>query len=257
MNNKIRLIFAVLVLIGSSFILQGPRKPVVYIIGDSTVRNKMTNGLWGWGSLLSDYMDTSRILMDNQAIAGRSARTFYKEGRWKKVVSCLHQGDYVLIQFGHNDEGIPDTSHAGYRADLKGIGDDSLILDWGGGKREVVHSYGWYLRHFVVDAQSKGATPIIVSMIPRNIWKHEHVLRASDGLGKLARQVALDCHVPFLDLNQLIADDYDKIGPDLVSKFFPGDHTHTNLEGARFNAKHVAQGISRLDCSLKKIFKIK
>ncbi|WP_187261181.1 rhamnogalacturonan acetylesterase [Pontibacter beigongshangensis] len=219
-------------------------KPTLYIIGDSTVRNT-GEGAGGWGSYIAAHFDSTKLAVSNQAMAGRSTRTFIKEGRWNKVLSTLKPGDYVIMQFGHNEGSEPDTTRAGYRGVLRGIGDETKELTWKDGQLETVHTYGWYLRKFVHDAKAKGATPIIASMIPRNQWKDGKVIRATDTFGKWAREIAEQEGAYFIDLNQITADKYDAWGPDQVKKYFPKDHTHTDVAGARINAASVAEGIKQ------------
>lgn len=254
MRKYIWLLFAAPVILAlASFVLRQDDKPTLYIIGDSTVRNQNTNGLWGWGSLIGVFFDTTRLSISNQAMAGRSTRTFIKEGRWDKVLSTLRPGDYVIMQFGHNEGSKPDTSKAGYRGVLKGTGDETVDLLWPDGAKETVHTYGWYLKKFITDAKAKGATPIVASMIPRNIFKDGKVERANGDYGKWARETAAANQAFFIDLNAITADKYDAWGPDKVKTFFPGDHTHTNKEGAEINAASVAEGLRALkDCTLNK-----
>lgn len=223
-------------------------KPTLYIIGDSTVRNT-NKEYWGWGSLIGEYLDTTKINIANHAVAGRSTRTFVKEKRWAKVDSLLKPGDYLMIQFGHNEGSKPDTSKAGYRGVLRGIGQDSVNLVWPDGKPETVFSYGAYLRKFIRGAKAKGATPIVLSMIPRNQWDDkENIKRADKDFGLWAKQIAEEEGVAFIDLNSISADKYQKLGPEKVKEsFFPGDHTHTNKAGALVNAESVAEGLRRLN----------
>src|SRR6187402_2199010 len=126
--NKIFAIF-ILASVALSFTLV-KHKPVLYIIGDSTVKNgdgSGKNGQVGWGSMIDPYFDTVKIDIRNHAIGGRSSRTFITDGRWDKILQTLKKGDYVLIQFGHNDSGpLDDTARA--RGTLKGIGEDSLTI---------------------------------------------------------------------------------------------------------------------------------
>jgi rhamnogalacturonan acetylesterase len=218
-------------------------KPTLYIIGDSTVRNDDTLGHRGWGSHIAKYLDTNKISVSNQAMAGRSTRTFIKEGRWNKVLSTLKSGDFVMMQFGHNEGSKPDTGRAGYRGVFKGTGEDSVVLTWRDGSKEVVHSYGWYIRKFIREVKAKGATPIVLSMIPRNEFRDGKVQRADKDYGLWAKQVADEEGAFFIDLNAITADKYDKLGPDETKKFFPGDHTHTNPAGADVNARSVTEGI--------------
>ena len=219
------------------------QKPTLYIIGDSTVRNEDALGHRGWGSHIANYLDSNKINVSNQAMAGRSTRTFIKEGRWDKVLSTLKKGDYVMMQFGHNEGSRPDTSRAGYRGVLKGTGEDTVQLTWPDGKLEVVHTYGWYIKKFITDVREKGGIPIVLSMIPRNEFRDGKVQRANNDYGKWAKEVAEANGAFFIDLNAITADKYDKLGPDEVKKFFPGDHTHTNPEGAEVNAQSVIEGL--------------
>jgi rhamnogalacturonan acetylesterase len=235
-------ILIILFIVLAAFRLQ--EKPTLYIIGDSTVRNT-NKEQWGWGTLISDYFDTTKINISNQAMAGRSTRTFIKEGRWDKVISSIKKGDYQFMQFGHNEGSKPDTSKAGYRGVLKGTGDDTVMLTWAGGTKEIVHSYGWYLKKFIGEAKAKGATVVVMSMIPRNEFKDGKVQRANNDYGKWAKEAAGQGGAYFVDLNAITADKYDKLGPDEVKKFFPGDHTHTNKEGADVNAQSVVEGLKQ------------
>lgn len=227
------------------FAFRKQNKPALHTIGDSTVRNA-NKETWGWGTPIADLFDTTKIHVENNAMAGRSTRTFLSEGRWDKVLETLKPGDFVTMQFGHNDGSAPDTTKAGRRGVLRGTGEETKVLIWPDGKVETVHTYGWYLRKFVREAKAKGAMPILVSMIPRNQFKDGKVLRADKDFGKWASEVATQEQVYFVDLNRIVADKYDAMGPEKVKAFFPGDHTHTNLEGAKLNAVSVTEGIKDL-----------
>lgn len=236
----------------SSFLLLQKEKPTLYIIGDSTVRNT-NRPQCGWGEKIGDFFDTAQLAISNQAMAGRSTRTFIKEKRWEKVMSTIKKGDYLIMQFGHNEGSKPDTNKAGYRGVLKGIGEETVELTWPDSTKEIVHTYGWYIRKFITDAKSKGATPVVASMIPRNQFVDGKVKRANNDYGKWAKEVAAAEGVGFIDLNSITADKYDTMGPDKVKEFFPGDHTHTNEAGAAVNAASVTEGIKLLkDMGLNK-----
>ncbi|HEY4208248.1 MAG TPA: GDSL-type esterase/lipase family protein, partial [Puia sp.] len=168
-------------------------KPVFYIIGDSTVKNGKGKGdgsLWGWGSFLGESFDTSKISVRNDALGGRSSRTFITEGHWDAVLGALKKGDYVIMQFGHNDGGpLDDTARA--RGTIKGTGEETKdIYNPIMKKNETVHTYGWYMRKYVADCKARGAIAIICSPIPRDMWKDGKILRASEDYGKWAREVA-------------------------------------------------------------------
>jgi lysophospholipase L1-like esterase len=260
-NSGKRILFAVkyiavILLIGlSSFALFQHHKPTLYIIGDSTVKNGSGTGsglLWGWGTVIGAYFDTAKINVENDAIGGRSSRTFITEDRWNKILVMLKPGDFVIMQFGHNDGGpLDDTARA--RGSIKGIGDESRdIYNPIGRQPETVHTYGWYMRKYVDDAKAKGAIPIICSPVPRNIFKDRKTERSNANYGLWAEQVAKANGAYFIPLNDLIADQYDAMGPGKVKTFFPGDHTHTNREGAVLNSRMVIKGIKGLEgCKLK------
>lgn len=230
----------------SSFSLLLKQKKSFYIIGDSTVRNGDGTGKslqWGWGSFMVDYFDTSKISVQNHAIGGRSSRTFINEGRWEMIISKLSKGDYVIMQFGHNDGGpLDDTARA--RGSIRGIGDDSVKTYNPIRKvNETVYSFGWYMRKYIRDTKQAGAIPIVCSPIPRNDWKNGKVLRSTESYAKWAREVALAENALFIDLNDIIATRYESMGAEQVKPFFPVDHTHTNLEGAKLNASIVMENL--------------
>ncbi len=232
-----------------------PKLPTVFLIGDSTVKNGRDNGaggLWGWGNPIAALFETNKINVQNDALGGTSSRSFQTVGLWAKVLDKVKPGDFVIMQFGHNDGGPLDDAKA--RASLKGGGEETKeVTIQGTDKKEVVHTYGWYLRQYIADTKAKGATPIVCSLIPRNDWKEGKVPRASNSYGKWAAEAAKDGGAFFIDLNELIAARYEKIGQEKVTKeFFVSEHTHTSLAGAKLNAECVVEGIRALaDCPLK------
>jgi rhamnogalacturonan acetylesterase len=258
MKIKMHLRSIVMTLLIASIVIAAFRpqeKPTLYIIGDSTVRNS-NRPQCGWGEKIGDFFDSSRLNISNQAMAGRSTRTFIKEGRWNRVLETMKPGDYLIMQFGHNEGSRPDTSRAGYRGVLRGTGEETVALTWKDGSEEIVHTYGWYLRKFVKEAKIKGGIPIIASMIPRNQFRDGKVVRASNDFGKWAEEIAKEENVGFVDLNKITADKYDAAGPEEVAKYFHGDHTHTNEEGAKINAASVVEGVKMLrDVNLVKYLK--
>src|SRR5690606_4444166 len=129
-----------LVVVLTSLAFTFSQRPALYIIGDSTVRNT-NDSFMGWGTAIQSLFDTTRIDLRNQAMAGRSTRTFVKEGRWSAVSSQLKPGDYVMMQFGHNEGSKPDTTRGGYRGVLRGIGEETKELIWPDGTPETVHTY--------------------------------------------------------------------------------------------------------------------
>lgn len=226
-------------------------QPVVFTIGDSTVKNHDTgDGMWGWGSVLAEQFDTAHITVENHAMAGRSARTFLDEGRWDKVYRALRPGDFVLIQFGHNDLGDINTGKA--RGELPGYGPESKVFRMEKtATNQVVYTFGWYLRKFIMDAREKGAIPVVISHTPRNKWKDGRIESNAATLGEWTRQAALQTGACFIDLNSLTGADLQELGPEKSAEYFRNDHTHTSLKGARLNAANVARGLRATTCPLK------
>ena len=253
-------------------------KPVVFITGDSTVKNadKDENGMWGWGAVANTVFDETKIAIVNAAMAGRSCRSYLNEGRWEKVYNSLQPGDFVLIQFGHNDIGAidkpkyraaiasaADTCHV-YRMqaakeDLskQNVIDQKLKSNAQVGSYEVVYSFGWYLKKFIQDVREKGATPILVSLTPRNEWTDGKIERRNDTYGKWYREVAKETGVEFVDLHNITADFLDKKcgKKEKAMKYFNHDHTHTSLLGAKTNAQSIAKGLRANNSPLAKYLK--
>ncbi|EHQ29194.1 GDSL-type esterase/lipase family protein [Mucilaginibacter paludis] len=230
-------------------------KPTLFLIGDSTVKNgqddgqkKGAAGLWGWGHYMAEYFDLSKISVENDALGGTSSRTFMNNPKlWPTVLAKIKPGDFVMMQFGHNDSSpVNDSTRA--RGTIKGNGEESqAIVNMITKKDEVVHSYGWYLRKLIIDAKAKGASVIVCSPIPRNAWVNGKIKRNDDDYGKWAAEAAAQGGAAFLPLNKIIADDYDAEGEAKVkSTYFNTDATHTIEAGAKFNTTAVIQGIKGL-----------
>lgn len=228
-----------------------PGKRMVFTIGDSTVKNADTGeeGMWGWGSVLPEFIDTTQFTVENWAFPGRSARTFLDEGRWKKVYDALQPGDIVLMQFGHNDAGAINTGKA--RAELPGSGPESKVFRMEKtGKNQVIYTFGWYLRKFILDCKEKGALPIVISHTPRNKFDNGVIESNRDSFGKWTREVAEREGIPFIDLNALSGEKYQKManeqGLKEVTRHFCNDHTHSSKSGARLNASIVASRLREI-----------
>lgn len=230
-------------------------KPVVFTIGDSTVKNfdNDENGMWGWGAVFHELFDEKKITVYNAAKAGRSVRTFLDENRWDSVYNSLQPGDYVLMEFGHNDGGPVNTNKA--RGELHGAGPESQVFLMPDKHYQVVYTYGWYLRKFIMDALEKGATPIVLTPTARNIWKDGKIDRFTNSYVPWAKEVAESKGVPFIDLNSIAADDFEKKGEKKTAAYFNNDHTHSSLKGAKENAKRIAKALKKMDSPLAEYLK--
>lgn len=257
MKNKI----LILLLISISLLSFNYKKfPIIYIIGDSTVKNgsgKGENGLWGWGDLLHFYIDTTKIKIKNYARGGRSSRTYIKEGLWTNVYNQIQEGDIVLIQFGHNDGSPLNTGRE--RGTLRGIGNDSVkVIMESTGQEEIVYTYGYYMRKYINDCKNKKAIPIIITPVPRNKWTEEGKI-AHDNYADWAKEIANLEGVSYIDLNKIVSQKYEQVGKPIVDSlyFTKIDGTHTSYEGAKLNAYFVAQELKKLNefKRFKKFFK--
>ena len=253
-------------------------KPVVFFTGDSTVKNadKEEDGMWGWASQAQTVFDESKITLFNAARAGRSTRSFLREGLWDEVYNSLQPGDFVTIQFGHND--ICPITDAKARGVIPGTKDTLHVYKMDNGTYEVVYSFGWYLKKFIDDVREKGATPILVSLTPRNEWPGGKVERRDNTYGKWYREVVAETGVEFIDLHNISADFLDKkfskklgskvkdnkemlkaaeqkIKEEAGAKYFKKDHTHTSKLGAQMNAQSFAKGLRENKSELAKYLK--
>ncbi len=221
--------------------------PTAYIAGNSTAKNGVENG---WGSHLQKYFDPAKLAVDNRARGGRSSRTFITEGLWDALREDLEKGDYVIMQFGHNDAGkINDEKRA--RGSIPTNGEETQEIDnLLTGKHEVVHTFGWYMRKMINETKAKGATPIVLSMTARNVWPDGKIERENT-FCTLAKEVAEETNTTFIDLRNMIADQYELLGPIRVRQLFPKDHTHTSSEGANINAAMVVSGLKAIDSPLR------
>jgi rhamnogalacturonyl hydrolase YesR/lysophospholipase L1-like esterase len=230
------------------------KSPVIFLIGDSTVKNgkgKGDGGQWGWGSFFAQFFDTTKVSVENHALGGRSSRTFLTEGLWNKVLPAIRKGDYLFIQFGHNDGGPLNTGRA--RASLKGTGEESqvVIMEKNGGPEEVF-TYGHYLRIYIRQAKAAGAIPVVLSPTPGNRWTDGKMNRMTETYTKWAKEVAQQEGVEFIDLNDITARKCDMLGEEKGRDLFK-DSVHTNYEGAIMNGESVIEGLRAIpDFSLNK-----
>jgi lysophospholipase L1-like esterase len=220
---KIKVI--ILLLLASSCMAQ---QTTIYMIGDSTMANKKdpeTNPEHGWGQVLHQYFKDN-VVIDNRAVNGRSSRSFIGEGRWDSILKTLKRGDYVFIQFGHNDQKFksPDrytNPHATYR---------------------------YNLIKFVEETREKGATPILFSSIVRRNFNEHGVLIDTHGEYPLeTRLVALEYNVSFVDLNYFTEHLEESYGIEGSKKLHL--HFEAGEEPYYKEAKHDDTHLSKLGAS--------
>jgi rhamnogalacturonan acetylesterase len=215
--------------------------PTLWIAGDSTVKSNAP--MRGWGQELGSFFDSTKINVVNRAIGGRSSRTFFTEGRWKEILDAIKPGDFVIIQFGHNDAG-PLDERGKFRGSVKGIGEEIEKVTKPDGSIEDVRSYGWYLREMARSARDKKATVILCSPVPHKKFDREgkFVHDWAEFRGRVEACAKAE-RVAYIDLAEIIAAEYDKLPQTVVESYFADKGTHTNVEGALVNAKAVITGL--------------
>ncbi|HYJ90187.1 MAG TPA: rhamnogalacturonan acetylesterase [Pyrinomonadaceae bacterium] len=215
-----------------------PKIPTLFVVGDSTVKSDAP--LRGWGQELAQFFDLKKINVVNRAIGGRSSRTFQNEGRWDKVLADLKPGDFVIIQFGHNDVGRYDDPAAKDRPSLHGEGDETVEVTKQNGTKETVHTFGWYMRKYGNDAKAKGASVIFCSMVPHKDWDNGKIVRnESATFVKWTENAARASGAAFINLNEEIALKFEKLGTEKVESLFADKRTHSTPAGALLNAEAV------------------
>lgn len=233
-----------------------PTLPTIFIASDSTAAKSDKVTQQGWGEPFADYFDLTKVNVVNRARGGRSSRTFITEGLWEKLLAEVKAGDFVIIQFGHNDASpvnedpsVPREKMRS-RGSLPGLGPETeAIENVITGKREVVHTFGWYIRRMIADVKARQATPLIASLTVRNLWKEGQVERGSSDYRKWSEELAREHNLMFVDLTRIVADRYQAFGPEKVKSFFGSDYVHTNPAGADFNAAAMVAGLKGLVAS--------
>jgi len=226
------------------------QQPTLYLIGDSTMADKTNpdkNPEHGWGQMLPALM-TDKITIENHAVNGRSSKSFIAENRWKTVKNKLKSGDFVIIQFGHNDQKILSPERY----------------------TNPFTEYRYNLEKFVQETRDKGAIPILMSSIVRRNFNEEGTLVDTHGEYPLVvRKVAKDMEVPFIDMQWLTEQLEVQYGPEDSknlhlhfksgeNEYYPDgkeDDTHLSEKGATLVASLALQEIAKKVLALEKYIK--
>lgn len=220
-----------------------PVKIKVYLIGDSTISVKETRAYpeTGWGMPFVHFFDSS-VVVDNRAKNGRSTRTFISENLWQPVADNLHKGDYVFIQFGHNDESIEKTE-----------------------RYTTTEQYRINLELFIQQTRNKKAIPVLLTPVSRRRFdKNGRALETHAGYSDVVRKIAAEQSVSCIDLDKKSQQLYQRLGQENSKLLFlqlkSGEHpnypegrednTHFNELGARLIAQLVLEEIRNLNLEL-------
>lgn len=246
-NKKIISVFLLAIVITTIAALVPPQKITIYLIGDSTCADKPLNDNpeRGWGQLIPNFFSDD-VIIENHAVNGRSTKSFYNEGLWKAVYDKLKPGDYVFIQFGHNDQKIADTTRYA----------------------EPHTAYKQNLIRYVNETRAKGAVPVLLT--PVNRRKYDEQGKFVDQHGDypgVVREVAKELNVPLIDVHAKSLKLFSELGPEKSAQLFlfgvppqtykalpkgNGDNTHFTRTGAIEVSKLVVEGIIELDLPIVK-----
>lgn len=231
------------ILLITLYLFMPQKHTTVYMIGDSTMANKQPDKFpeTGWGMPFSKMFNAS-VTVDNRSMNGRSTKSFINEKRWQPIVDALKEGDYVFIEFGHNDEKI----------DKPAVGTS-------------IEEFKTNLIKFINETRAAKATPILLT--PVNRWKFDSLGRFQDTHGAYpdaVRDVAIAYNVPLIDMYQKTKALMEKIGPEASHKWFnqlengahPNypdgvkDNTHFSPAGAQLMAELAVEGLKELHIDL-------
>jgi lysophospholipase L1-like esterase len=217
-------------------VARAPQPITVYIAGDSTAAQKLPTKRpeTGWGEMLGQYFRTGEVRIDNRAANGRSTRTFLSEGKWSGITDSLRAGDYVLIQFGHNDESKEKTD-----------------------RYTPPEDFTRNLTRMVADVRARHAFPVLLTPVRRRNFKNGQLYDTHGEYPDLTRRVAAEQHVPLIDMHASSAEVLSSYGPDSSTKLFlqlekgenPNypdgvhDNTHFRPLGAELMARLAVDGI--------------
>ena len=237
-----RRIIIIVVAALTAFALPPKKKITVWLIGDSTMSVKETKTYpeTGWGMPFVYFFD-STVKVDNRAQNGRSTRTFMQENRWQPVVDALQEGDYVFVQFGHNDEVSTKKSYT------------------------TEEEFKKNLIKYITDTRSKKAIPVLLTPVARRLFDSlGNVKGTHDVYAQIVRNLAKENNVPLIDLDKKGQELLQAWGVEksklLFNQLAPGEHpnypkgkednTHFNELGARMIAQIVLKEVRALNLEL-------
>jgi lysophospholipase L1-like esterase len=202
--------------------------PTLYLAGDSTVTDQAVAPWASWGQMLPRFF-AADIAVANNAESGETLKSFVTELRLDKLLSTLKAGDWVMIQFGHNDQKI----------------------QWPQTYAEAATTYRSWLRTYIAEVRRRGATPILVtSPERRNFDATGHIVPSLADYAEAVRAVAKEESVALIDLNPMSVRFYEALGPEVSPRAFADegrDKTHHNEYGAHALARMVVEGLRTAD----------
>lgn len=216
--------------------------PVIYVVGDSTAApyGPKHKPMAGWGEFVAGFVKDG-VKVENRAVGGRSLPSFRKEGRWDKILKELQPGDYVIIQFGHNDQKVPNP------------------------EEYARTEYKENLKRYIAEVRAKNASPILVTSVTRRVFdKQGKLMKTLKNYPLCMKEVAVETQTPLIDIYSLTREKIEKAGPEDSKKYYtylrPGqspnypnglqDNSHFNIIGAKMVAEFFANEVKRQNLPL-------
>ena len=229
--------FLILIFLKLSLILTADKTLTIFIVGDSTAANKDTSGgklERGWGQMFQNYFNQNFVVVDNHALNGRSSKSFIDEGEYAKVTKLMKKGDYVLIQFGHNDAKTDEARHT-----------------------DPGSTFDQYLSKYATETTKLGGIPVLMSPVVRRKWKDGKLVDTHGDYRKSAKTVADNLKVHYIDANAItekLESDLGEEGSKKLHMIFAAgqeaaypdgveDNTHYNVYGATTVAKLLSDAL--------------
>ena len=227
----------ILIFLKLSLVFTADKSITIFIVGDSTAANKDISGgklERGWGQMFQNYFNKNFVVVDNHALNGRSSKSFIDEGEWAKVTKLIKKGDYVLIQFGHNDAKTDEERHT-----------------------KPGSTFDQYLSRYATETTKLGGIPILMSPVVRRKWNKGKLVDTHGDYRKSAKNVADTLKIKFIDANAITEKLENDLGEEGSKKlhmiYAPGeeaaypdgkeDNTHYNIYGATTVAKLLSNAL--------------
>ena len=228
-----QIFFLIVLFILSSHTSVHQKKLTIFMAGDSTMSIKETKAYpeTGWGMPFQYFFDSS-VTVVNKAKNGRSTKTFISEGLWESIITNVKEGDYVFIEFGHNDESKEKVE-----------------------RYTTPDEYKTNILRFIIETKAKKGIPVLLTPVSRRKFKEGQAIQTHDVYSALVRNIAEETGVIFIDLDEKTRSLYQRFGEQYSKYLFlqlkPGEHpnypdgkednTHYNELGARLTAQLVLE----------------
>ncbi|ESK90915.1 rhamnogalacturonan acetylesterase [Moniliophthora roreri MCA 2997] len=217
----------------------------VYLAGDSTMA-KYSDTQQGWGVFFGNYLN---IPVKNLAVGGTSSRSYTESGLFNTLISQVKAGDFVVLEFGHNDVSAGAVDNGKQTAVGDGY-DITATVKTANGSSIVIHSFAYYIENAITAIVDKGATPVISSLTSTNDWANGKIVTGSRFVD-YAKSIGIRKGIVYIDHNGYGGQAFTVLGQSVTNTMYPNDHLHTNSAGAKVQAEAFVRGLLCSSSTLK------